>query len=73
MVNYAMVGFCLIVCIAVGFILTLPDPPVAPLLVGAVGVILVVSLVFFPFAKTVWAAIDLVLHGFDPERKTPLA
>jgi hypothetical protein len=28
--------------------------------------------VFFPFAKTIWAAIDLVLHGFDPERKTPM-
>jgi hypothetical protein len=73
MVNYAVVGFCLVVYIVAGFILTLPDPPVLPLIGGAVALILVVALVFFPFAKTIWAAIDLVLHGFEPERKTPLA
>ena len=73
MVNYAAVGFCLVVYIVLGFVLTLPDPPVLPLMAGAVAVILVVALVFFPFAKTIWAAIDLVLHGFDPERKTPMA
>jgi hypothetical protein len=73
MVNYAVVGFCLVAYIVAGFVLTLPDPPVVPLVVGAVGVILVVALVFFPFAKTIWAAIDLVLHGFEPERDEPLA
>ena len=72
MVNYAVVGFCLVVYIGVGFVLTLPDPPVLPLLLGAMTVVLVVALVFFPFAKTIWAAIDLVLHGFEPERKTPM-
>jgi hypothetical protein len=56
----------------IGFIRTSPDPPVVPLLVGAVGVTLVSALAFFPFAKTIWAAIDLVLHNFEPERKTPM-
>jgi hypothetical protein len=70
--NYAVVGFCLVTYIVAGFVLTLPDPPVLPLLVGAVAVVLAVALVFFPFAKTIWAAIDLVLHGFEPERHTPM-
>ena len=73
MVNYAMVGFCLVVYIAVGLIKTAPEPPVAQLVVGAVGVILVVALAFFPFAKTIWSAIDLILHGFEPERTKPMA
>lgn len=72
MVNYAFVGFWLVVYLVVGFVLTLPEPPVLPLLLGAVGLIVVTALVFFPFAKTIWAAIDLALHGFEPERKTPL-
>jgi hypothetical protein len=72
MVNYAVVGLCLVVYIGVGFVLTLPDPPVVPLVLGAIAVILVVALAFFPFAKTIWAAIDLVLHGFEPERNTPM-
>ena len=72
MVNYAVVGASLVAYIFVGFVVTLPDPPVLPLLLGAVGVIVVVALVAFPFAKTVWAAIDLVLHGFEPERETPM-
>jgi hypothetical protein len=72
MVNYAVVAMSLVVYIVAGFVLTLPEPPVLPLIAGAVAVILVVALVFFPFAKTIWAAIDLVLHGFEPERKSPL-
>jgi uncharacterized protein DUF983 len=73
MVNYAAVGSALVLYIVAAFVITLPDPPVVPLLLGAAGVILVVALFFFPFAKTIWAAIDLVLHGFEPERDRPLA
>lgn len=72
MVNYAVVAVALVVYIVVAFVKTLPDPPVLPLLLGAVGVILGVALVFFPFSKTIWAAIDLVLHDFVPEREKPV-
>ena len=71
MVNYAVVGVALVVYIVVGLVMTLPEPPVVQLVLGGVVVTLAVALVFFPFAKTIWAAIDLVLHGFEPETKTP--
>lgn len=67
MINYAVVGASLVVYIVVSFIVTLPDPPIVKLMAGAVALTLFVSLVFFPFSKTLWAAIDLILH---PEERT---
>jgi len=64
MVNYAAVGASLVVYIVLALVLTLPNPPVLQLIVGGVVLILLVSVVGFPFAKTVWSAIDLILHGF---------
>jgi uncharacterized protein (DUF983 family) len=64
MLNYAVVGVALVAYIVIAFVLTLPDPPVVPMLIGAAALITFVSLAFFPFAKTLWTALDLVLHGF---------
>jgi hypothetical protein len=36
--------------------------PLAPIIAAAVLVTLVVPIVFYPFSKTVWAAIDLAMH-----------
>lgn len=65
MVNYAFVGALLVAYLIVAIALTMPEPPVVALTVGAAVVAVVPALVFFPFAKTLWAAIDLVLHGFE--------
>jgi hypothetical protein len=71
MVNYAVVGATLVAYIVIGLISTLPEPPVGPLILGGAGVTIAVAMVFFPFSKTIWAAIDLVLHGFEVETKKP--
>ncbi len=67
MINYGVVGVALVAYIIIGFVVTLPNPPVAPLVLGACLVIVVVAVVFFPFAKTLWSALDLVLHDFRDE------
>ena len=36
--------------------------PLGPIIVAAVLVTVVVPLVFYPFSKTIWAAIDLAMH-----------
>jgi uncharacterized protein (DUF983 family) len=36
--------------------------PLAPIIVVAVAVTVGVPLIFYPFSKTVWTAIDLVMH-----------
>jgi hypothetical protein len=61
-INYSVTGLALIAYLIVVLILTLPSPPVAALTAGAVGIAIVLPLVVYPFAKTTWAAIDLLLH-----------
>lgn len=46
----------------VGFLVTFPELPLAPLVSTAVTVAVVFPLLFYPFSKTVWTAIDLRLR-----------
>ena len=45
---------------------TWPDIPMFKLLAGAIAVNVIVPLIFFPIGKTVWMALDLVLHPLEP-------
>jgi xanthosine utilization system XapX-like protein len=65
MVNYAVVAGALVAYIVVSLIVTLPDPPVLPLVGGACAVVVIVAVIFFPFGKTIWSAMDLAMKGFD--------
>jgi hypothetical protein len=60
--NYGVTGIVAIAYLIVVLVLTLPDPPVVALTAGAVAITIVVPLVCYPFAKTTWAAIDMLLH-----------
>ena len=62
-INYGVTAIVAIAYLIVMLALTLPDPPVFALTAGAVGIAIVVPLLIYPFAKTTWAAIDLLLHG----------
>lgn len=61
-VNTAITFGAVAICMAVGFVATAPDIPVAPLMlaIGAVGV--VVPVVAYPFSYTLWLAFDLAVH-----------
>lgn len=53
-----------------GYILAVvghPDLPVAPVVVVAVALAVAGPLAFFPFARTIWAAIDLAMRPNPPE------
>ncbi|HEX2040272.1 MAG TPA: DUF983 domain-containing protein [Acidimicrobiales bacterium] len=54
-------GF-LAVLIAVSFALTLPDPPIGLLIGIAVPLMVLAPIAFYPFSRTLWAAIDLVMR-----------
>lgn len=45
---------------------TWPDVPMLPLLIAGLIVNGSVSVVFYPIAKTIWIAIDLLLHPLEP-------
>jgi uncharacterized protein (DUF983 family) len=63
-----MVSFvALFVTIVVGVAVTYPDIPTLPLMGLAVGVAVVVPLLFFPFSKTLWSAVDLAMRPLEPD------
>jgi uncharacterized protein (DUF983 family) len=37
-----------------------------PLVLASIAVVIVVPLLFYPFAKTIWAAIDFLIYRSDP-------
>jgi uncharacterized protein (DUF983 family) len=65
--NYAVTGLTLI-GLLVGWVATsAPDlDPVVPL-IGSLIILTIVPVAFYPVSKTLWAAIDLLLHRLDPQ------
>ena len=49
--------------------LTVPDVPVLPLLVVALTMNLVIPIVFYPFSKTIWAAVELMMRPLEPHEE----
>lgn len=56
----------LLVSLIVGVALTIPDVPVAPLMVGNMALAAVVPLVFYPASRTLWTAIDIAMRPLEP-------
>lgn len=50
----------------VGFAVTFPELPLAPLVTTVTAVAVVFPIVFYPFSKTVWTAIDLRMRPPEP-------
>lgn len=46
----------------VGFVLTSPDIPVAPMVLSLVGVAVLMPVVIYPFTFTIWLAFDLAVR-----------
>jgi uncharacterized protein (DUF983 family) len=65
MVNYAVVAGVLVAYIVIGLVLTFPDPPIWPLVGFGCVLIVLVAVAFFPFAKTIWSAMELGMKSFD--------
>ena len=49
--------------------MTVPDVPVAPLLVVGLAMNLVIPIVFYPFSKTIWAAAELMMRPLEPHEE----
>jgi uncharacterized protein (DUF983 family) len=62
-----IVSFTLLfVVLVVGFVLSYPDFDVVPLLVAGVLVAVVFPVVFLPWSRTLWTAIDLRMRPLEP-------
>ena len=61
-INLGVTQLAVVVYIAIAVVATLPDPPILALALGGATVALLTPLVAYPFSKTLWTAIDLVMH-----------
>jgi uncharacterized protein (DUF983 family) len=64
-VNLAVTSAAFLVVLVGGMIAFWPDVPWVGLTVAAVLVNVVVPIVFYPFSKTIWMALDVALHRMD--------
>jgi hypothetical protein len=63
--NYAVAGVLFLTVLIVWVAATAPNVPMVPLLVVSLSVTGLAIVLFYPFSKTLWAAIDLLLHRMD--------
>ena len=63
--NYGVTGVLFITMLVVWIALTLPDVPVVPVTAASIVLSVAFPLFFYPFAKLLWTATDLILHGPD--------
>jgi uncharacterized protein (DUF983 family) len=61
----------LLLTLFVGIFATYPDVPTVWLLAAAVGVAALVPFAFFPFSKTIWLALDLMMRPLEPGETDP--
>lgn len=54
-----------------GFVLTYPELPLAPLVTTAVLTAVLFPILFYPFSKTVWTAIDIRMRPPEDDEVTP--
>jgi uncharacterized protein (DUF983 family) len=66
-INTVLALITLLAVIVAGAALAYPDPPVAQLTVIAMATAAVAPLVWFPFSRTVWTAIDLAMRPIEPD------
>jgi uncharacterized protein (DUF983 family) len=59
--NVILTELFMIGLLIVGFVTTLPDPPVARLAIGGTILTLVAPTFFYPFTKTIWTAVDMIM------------
>jgi len=56
----------LLLTLLVGFLVTWPEVPGPALFVVAVAVAALVPVVFYPWSKTIWLALDLMMRPLEP-------
>lgn len=61
------------VFLVVAMILTLPDVPVLKLMIVGLTLNAVFPVLFYPFSKTIWLAIDIIMRPLDPAEEADAA
>ena len=66
-INIGVTGAVFVVVFVTALVLTVPDVPVAPLLAILIPLMILTPILYYPFSKTVWVALDrALLQHLDP-------
>jgi uncharacterized protein (DUF983 family) len=66
-INIMAVGALFAVIFVALLVATVPEVPVVPILVVLVPIVILGPILFYPFSKTVWVAVDrALLQRLDP-------
>ncbi len=66
-INYAVTTMLWIALLTGWLVVDLPDVRTVPLLVASLVLVGIFPLVFFPFSKTIWAALDFLIYRASPD------
>jgi uncharacterized protein (DUF983 family) len=71
-INFLVSVVMWVAVLVVVLVLTVPDVPVAPLLIASVLVLVAMPLWFYPRSKAFWAAIEFLVARSDPGYRSPV-
>jgi hypothetical protein len=65
-INYGVTGLAFFALLVGWMIVAGGRVRWVPLILASIAVVIVVPLFFYPFAKTLWAAVDFLIYRSDP-------
>jgi uncharacterized protein (DUF983 family) len=65
--NYIATAVAWVALLVIWLIVDLPDLHVAALTIASIAVAVFVPLLFWPFSKTIWAAVDYLIYRTSPD------
>ena len=69
-INIGVTGAVFVVVFVIALVLTVPDVPVAPIIAILAPLMILTPIVYYPFSKTVWIAVDrALLQHLDPNER----
>jgi uncharacterized Tic20 family protein len=69
-VNYAVTTFVWVVVLVAWLVVDLPGIHLAALTVTSIAIVGLFPLLFYPFSKTIWAAVDYLVYRSEPDYRT---
>ncbi len=71
--NITLTQVVLMAYVAIAFVLTLPDAPMAAILAGAAAIAVGVPVVAYPACRTLWTAVHLGMQPLEPSEQADAA
>ena len=71
--NITLTQLVLMAYVAVAFVLTLPDAPMAAILAGAAAIAVLVPVAAYPACRTLWTAVHLGMQPLEPAEQADAA